>query len=184
MIIIKILIIGKVEVNRLDDENEFNVGSSGHWNLVNYGNPLISLITETLYNSTYVDNMFFLTEKTSKSILIGQIFLVIGTKNFHKNLKDIGFKLYDEIFDYSFDSMDDDYRIEYVIKQIHNLKNSNYKEIYNIVKNKVEYNKELGFELLKNNNILFDSYTNNFVNQNINTFNKIINDGFLEKYII
>ena len=47
------------------------------------------------------------TEKTWKPLLMGKVFFILGSHDYYKNLKDMGFKLYDEIFDYSFDSITD-----------------------------------------------------------------------------
>ena len=58
--------------------------------------PFFQLVSET------TTNHFFLTEKTVKPLLLKQPFLVFGNVGFHKKLKDYGFKLYDEVFNYDF----------------------------------------------------------------------------------
>ena len=45
----------------------------------------------------------FITEKTWKPIVFQKPFLVWGGQGIHAKLKDLGFELYDELFDYSFD---------------------------------------------------------------------------------
>lgn len=82
-----------------------------------------------LVNESTLDT-FFLTEKTGFALLYNKIFLVIGAKNFHKNLVDMGFKLYDRLFDYSFDSIDDDEaRIEGIIENINKYRNHSMEEL-------------------------------------------------------
>jgi hypothetical protein len=49
----------------------------------------------------------FVTEKTAWPLFIGKPFLVASCQGFHKHLETMGFQLYDEIFDYSFDSEKD-----------------------------------------------------------------------------
>ena len=53
--------------------------------------------------SESTEDLFFVTEKTFRSLLIGQIFYCIGGKGQNLKLKELGFQLYDEIFDYSLD---------------------------------------------------------------------------------
>lgn len=45
------------------------------------------------------------TEKTWKPLLMGKLFFILGSNDYYKNLEHMGFKLYDEIFDYTFDSV-------------------------------------------------------------------------------
>jgi hypothetical protein len=50
----------------------------------------------------------FVTEKTWKPLLYGKVSLFLQDKNYHSVvLTDLGFELYDEIFDYSFDKITD-----------------------------------------------------------------------------
>ena len=46
------------------------------------------------------------TEKTSKALLFCKPFLVIGCTGWYKIFEELGFKLYDELFDYSFDEIE------------------------------------------------------------------------------
>ena len=63
----------------------------------------------------------FITEKTAKAFATGDIFLVLGARNFHRELEKMGFELYTEIFDYSFDSKDTPSRASGIINNILNL---------------------------------------------------------------
>ena len=49
----------------------------------------------------------FITEKTWKPILYGKVSLFFNCQNYYAILKSLGFELYDEIFDYSFDVIAD-----------------------------------------------------------------------------
>lgn len=49
------------------------------------------------------DETFGLSEKTAIPLFFNKPFLVAGSMGFHKTLESLGFVLYDELFDYSFD---------------------------------------------------------------------------------
>lgn len=60
-----------------------------------------------------------ITEKTITPILFLKPFLIIGSKGFHSFLKMLGFKLFEELIDYSFDMEDDEgTRVEMFCKEI------------------------------------------------------------------
>ena len=54
-------------------------------------------------NLSQIDTLF-ITEKTWKPIVFKKPFLVWGGKGIHTKLKELGFELYEELFDYSFDN--------------------------------------------------------------------------------
>jgi hypothetical protein len=97
---------------------------------------------------------FFLTEKTTMRLLFGLPFLTLGCKHFHKNLKDMGFVLYDEIFDYRFDDEEliDD-RVDGIIKNIEYVLNSDVNELYQKIKEPLEYNRKVALEYVKGKTI-------------------------------
>jgi hypothetical protein len=91
----------------------------------------------------------FITEKTYRQLFIGQPFLTLCAKDTHKTLKGYGFELYDEIFDYSFDS--EPYykdRIKGIIDNIERLKGKDYGELYKLIEDKVEHNVRVSYELV------------------------------------
>lgn len=90
----------------------------------------------------------FVTEKTYRPILIEHPFLCFGAKNQNKELLKYGFKLYDEIFDYSFDSLDNVHeRALGVIQNLKNIKGKNYYELYDMILPKIKWNKQRALEL-------------------------------------
>ena len=109
-------------------------------------NCLINVIGETLYNKEDI----FITEKTYKSIIIKQPFICLSSQYFHKHLTNLGFKLYDEIFDYSFDDeFELEKRIDGIIKNLNTLTNENYYHLYEKIKDKLDYNKNRAIEIIK-----------------------------------
>ena len=87
---------------------------------------------------------FFLTEKTIKPLIHGHIFLVDGVSGFHTLLKTkFGFKLYDEVIDYSFDTITDTQkRREGIIKNLENLRKQDWKKIYKKLEKKIKFNQK------------------------------------------
>lgn len=119
-----------------------------------YVTSFIQVVPETF------EDRFFLTEKTCIPLIFGKPFLVVGSQNFHKILTEFGFKLYDEIFDYSFDSIDDiEQRYIGLIQNLINLKDQNYIELYNKIKDKLMYNKNLAIQIARDNS-KFPEYWN------------------------
>jgi GDP-D-mannose 3',5'-epimerase len=109
--------------------------------------------TKCLFNlvSESSDLLTFITEKTFKPILHGQAFLCFGYRGQNLCLREYGFELYDEIFDYSFDNLPliED-RIQGIINNINNLKDKNYYELYDKIKHKIERNKNRAIDILEN----------------------------------
>lgn len=93
----------------------------------------------------------FLTEKTATSLFYMKPFLAATCKNYHKVLERMGFVLYDEIFDYSFDSIDDlESRFEGVmlnLKRINFLSFDELKRIQSKLYDKLLYNKQHAINL-------------------------------------
>lgn len=86
------------------------------------------------------------TEKTAAPLFFGKLFLVNGARHFHKSLENLGFKLYTEIFDYSFDDeFDLEKRTDMLTHNVFRLRNktpSELRSMYNEVLPKIEYNKK------------------------------------------
>ena len=79
-----------------------------------YKDIAIEIVAET--NQT-PDN-FFITEKTFRPIAYGKLFLVIGSPEFEQNLKRLGFDIFDDIIDKSYDSESSYYRVDAVFKSL------------------------------------------------------------------
>lgn len=107
----------------------------------------------------------FITEKTTIPLVHKKPFIVQTTKGFHKILsKKLKFELYDEIFDYEFDQVDDwCKRTDLIIKNLKRLKKENLKNLYQKLLPKLEYNQNRIFEIINKNilvpQIVLDSKT-------------------------
>lgn len=109
-----------------------------------YKNCFMQLVPETH------EDRFFLTEKTSIPLFFNKPFLVAGSQYFHQRLNGLGFKSYDEIFDYSFDSEPDlEKRYRMLSEQIKRWTNKSREEwtkAYKLVFDKCVYNKALAIK--------------------------------------
>jgi hypothetical protein len=89
-----------------------------------------------------------ISEKTYKAIAAKKPFLSIGYKGLYKTLQDLGFVLYDEIFDYDFDEYEQfEDRVRNVIKQVKSLEGKDYKALKQQIQNKLEHNYKTLVEL-------------------------------------
>ncbi|NBO99864.1 MAG: hypothetical protein EBU90_07015 [Proteobacteria bacterium] len=61
-------------------------------------NSFMQIVTETMTSEIYF------TEKVATPMHFGKLFLVNGALGYHRALEEMGFVLYDEIFNYDFDS--------------------------------------------------------------------------------
>ena len=79
-----------------------------------YNNIAIEIVIET--NQT--PDTFFITEKTFRPIAYGKLFLVIGSPEFEHNLKRMGFDIFDDIIDKSYDTQSSYIRVDAVFKSL------------------------------------------------------------------
>jgi len=128
----------------LNDEPNFKLHETHTPNDVpwRYLTGLIDIVTE----STFEHNEFFLTEKTARPLMTQKPFLVVGPQGYHKYLESKGIKLYDEIFDYSFDDEPElEKRIDGLLENFLQLREqyttvADFKELLSLVKPKLESN--------------------------------------------
>jgi len=88
------------------------------------------------------DDTIFITEKTIKAILWQKPFIVYGAKGFHRALESLGFKLFDELIDYTFDDVEDmDIKSELIAKELFKLQHIPLDKQLEIVASKAKHNK-------------------------------------------
>lgn len=103
-----------------------------------YIRSCIDLITEA-----YFMDSALLTEKAFKPIAYRKPFIILGPRHSHQFLERIGFKLYDELFDYSFDDKSYEERLNSIISQIKEILKIPTLELVNRCKDlneKIEHN--------------------------------------------
>lgn len=119
-----------------------------------YSNPGLTY-AESLFDIVSESNIDvkFITEKTYKPLVYGKPFIILSFKGANAHIKSLGFKLFDNIIDYSFDNYDKiEDRVEGLCNELQNLSNQNYEELNNKMKNIVQYNKEKAFIINNNSN--------------------------------
>lgn len=103
-----------------------------------YFDGLIDVVTE----SRYLPNELYMSEKTAKPLMALKPFIVLGPPEYHQWLREHKkIEMYDEIFDYSFDT-EPDYkkRANGIVHNLIALKNRDYDEILQLVKPKLKHN--------------------------------------------
>jgi hypothetical protein len=112
---------------------------------IEHKNSFCQLVIET------DSNIPFITEKTAVPLYHMKPFLIAGCKGFHKILQRMGFELYTEIFDYSFDSIDNiEDRCEAIVQnfaRINFLSLSELSRIYQKLYDKLLFNKHHAIKL-------------------------------------
>lgn len=100
-----------------------------------YHNGFLDLVCESY------DDFPDISEKTFKAIAAKKLFVSVGYAGLNKQLEMLGFELYTEIFDYSFDEEKEFYkRAESIISQVKEYENSDYTKLYDLVQHKIEHN--------------------------------------------
>jgi hypothetical protein len=96
----------------ITDHNNHN----NFWNHV-YSSTSIEIVSETITDF----NSFFLTEKTFRPILYSRLFLIIGSSDFEKKLKNLGFDIFDDVIDKTYDDRPDFFKIDHIYKSLDQL---------------------------------------------------------------
>jgi hypothetical protein len=126
---------------------QYRLSTGLHFILPNeYSQSFMQLIAE----SSVVHNI--MSEKTCMPLIFGKPFLVFGPMGFHEMLLvEYGFQLYDEIFDYSFDKVQDlDTRCDMLlqnVKRIYNLSSDELQVLHSKILPKILYNRDLARRL-------------------------------------
>lgn len=136
--------------------DDYDMGSDGACQEMlpeHYFKTVFNLVVESTTTSP------FLTEKTWSAVLAKKPFIVLGAHGIHEYIKELGFKLYDELFDYSFDSnLDLQERITSICDQIDNLSDKDYKSLYQQSKATVKYNYNKLHEIINSKHTIPDQF--------------------------
>lgn len=134
---------------RLTLSDDFPTRLNSYYIPSEWAESFLHVISECSMRNAYI------SEKTWMPIIGKKLFITHSKHGFYKNLKKLGFQLYDELFDYSFDSIiDDEERCEAIIIQVkHLISNCNFEEVYMQLNNKLVYNSEHALRLATNNTI-------------------------------
>lgn len=110
-----------------------------------YFTSAINVISES------TEDVVFLTEKTFLAILMGKPFIIQGPQGIHQALKMIGIKLYEDVFDYSFDNYSDIHdRTAAVVQNIKKIADRDPQDLYNDCAEIARYNQKRLLEIIEN----------------------------------
>jgi hypothetical protein len=141
----------------LSDEPDFQLNSNQTFSAgrlpKSYFTGFIDIVAETDYRNDF----FVPTEKTAKPWGALKPYLVISSMNYHKWLySEYGIEMYDELFDYNFDSMlTVEERIQGIIDNLLRLKalfNSDPSakfKMYEQIKSKLKHNRNMALQMFK-----------------------------------
>ena len=100
---------------------------------------LLYLVTETVATG----RRHHLTEKTFKPIAMGMPFIIVGTQGSLKYLRSYGFRTFEGIWDESYDSAEDDVRIECIanlLRSLDELPITSKQDLFNQAQEVIEHN--------------------------------------------
>jgi|TARA_B110000503_G_scaffold117500_1_gene177583 hypothetical protein len=120
------------------DEIEKELEHTGAFNLICEENVAQLIVSKHLYETIYFK----------------QPFICYAAVNYHKHLQTLGFKLYDNLIDYSFDSIENAAeRLNELLKQIKVLtRYRNFDRLQNILKSQNAYNFNVMWHIINNEN--------------------------------
>lgn len=126
------------------DDPYLSYGDDGHviqyhTKMPDYHNTLFDIVAESS------PDVLFWTEKTVRPIANFKPFVVLGAQHANKKLLDLGFVLFEEIFDYEFDSMESyEDRLRSLTSQVKELSinrgPADFVNIRNLVSEKITHN--------------------------------------------
>lgn len=127
--------------------------------LDNVPDEFTKVVFHIVCESTIKNDLIDISEKTWKCILLAQPFIILGNPGIHSVLEEWGFKLYTEIFNYSFDfDPNCQNRVNAIVKQVNNLNRLNFPDSYNVLKEKLQttaiYNQKRAIEMIKNKEMI------------------------------
>lgn len=127
-----------------------------------YNVSSINIVSETNNNNEET----FITEKSWKPIIAGQIFVIHGNYRTLAKLKELGFQTFDCIFDESYDNeLDPNKRIKKIVELLTKLKSSKFLDLYANTKIIRDHNQKLFWNKQKLSEI---------INQRVLSFLKLV----------
>ena len=101
---------------------------------------------ELAYETVTTDNTMYITEKTWRPIQYGRLFMIAGSKDCEQRLKDMGFDIFDDILDKSYDTQSDYVRIDMMYASLKKFMQSNTD--CNTLKDRLQANQTLLNEMM------------------------------------
>lgn len=127
-------------------EPEFTTDKNQHRLTNHYYDSFMQVVSESSSDTIII------TEKTATPLIIGKPFLVAGQRHYHRFLKQLGFQLYEELFDYSFDDIsNEEERYECLLENLKRIQSIPLQDLYSLQRkiiHKIEFNKRKAREII------------------------------------
>jgi hypothetical protein len=128
-------------------------------------------------------NVDIISEKTVIPMLMKKPFVSIAKQNHVRRLTELGFKLYDEIIDYSYDNYNDlSIRADLLCKNISKIP-TNYSDLYEILRPKIEYNYNRCLEIIKDKSFIPKIVINRVSSMNLPNYIPMHTDHRYERIV-
>ena len=117
------------------------IDETGYWNTPDcFKDSLFSVVTET-----YIHDLDFVTEKTWLPIYHKRPFIILGPEGVNQKLKNLGFEIFEEYFDYTFDNLSarTDIKVKMVVDQIKKVQHLKFSKERKRLQDKLEHNHNL-----------------------------------------
>jgi hypothetical protein len=121
-------------------------GSYDFWPNV-YKKMLVEVVAET----NTLGNGFYITEKTMRPMLFGRIFVTIATSGFEQKLKELGFDIFDDLVDKSYDFKSGYDRIDHLYSSLDRFLKNNTVDIFEKIKSRLEKNQARANQFIVDN---------------------------------
>lgn len=116
---------------------DFSISSIVPWEI--YKHTSYSIVCETLGTG----GCFFMSEKTTKALFAGRVFVAVSNRGFYKQLRSLGFKTFEHIIDESWDSEPNDVlRYRKIGESIRQLSLLDPAEVYAQAAEVIKHNKQ------------------------------------------
>ena len=112
--------VGFVEKSPYDTHSDSEILNWDHINILHYSKIKFAVVSERNYLKLE-EECPFTTEKVLKNLIIPQPFVLCSFKGHIKELKRLGFLLYEDLIDHSYDELEDEYRMDAAIEELNRI---------------------------------------------------------------
>lgn len=135
------------EEDRVSNDNTGWINYDRAYDFIDrYDEIFLDVVCETMHQG----RTFYLTEKMARPLLTGTPFVVFGPRNYLQNLRRLGFKTFNDLWDEDYDNLEGAGRLhcmEKLLDKISQFSLSEIRTILHSIKDILEYNKRVYADL-------------------------------------